>query len=353
MLARDVGPAVDVYQLKILFLEIIAEAVSYGVFFTVAMMSTYSLVQRGIRGSLPRQCLLAITMVMVLAATAHLGLHIPFIMLQLPVLVNDAAKPTEMLQRLDAAQTGLRRLVYFLSDVVVVWRAWAIWSDNLLVICFLAVSLFATFVTSVILYSFNINKIFHNHPYTSFTENFLGTFGLLVTNFGATALIGYKVWYYRRNLKRYINRGNSATKVESVLILLLESGGIYCAFWVLVMVGDFGYFQDFGFEWFQPNISGIYPTIVILVVSHQKMLSDDIFTYTGGNSTPTLGLNTHLQSQSHSRPWMSPSRSRTSSGHETPDAEDMYIGIALGSVSDAPHALASRKTEPDLMLGTS
>jgi hypothetical protein len=44
--------------------------------------------------------------------------------------------------------------------------------------------------------------------------------------------------YYRRNLKQYINRGNQRTKVESILILLLESGGLYCVFWVRALLPE-------------------------------------------------------------------------------------------------------------------
>ncbi len=79
--------------------------------------------------------------------------------------------------------------------------------------------------------------------------------------------------YYRRNVKKYINRpGNANNKVENVLILLMESGWIYLVFWVrnslfvhccrswdeqiLLMIGDYGYYGGvFEFEWFQPNIS--------------------------------------------------------------------------------------------------
>ncbi|KAJ6567049.1 hypothetical protein B0H19DRAFT_717270 [Mycena capillaripes] len=124
-------------------------------------------------------------------------------------------------------------------DIIVVWRAWVIWHENRIVHAALA------------------SEFQHVH-YDKFEQNFLGTFGLLVTNFFSTALISYKLWYYRRNVKIYINRqGNGHTKVESVLILLMETGGIYCIFWILLMVGDFGpyYGPDFEWEWFQPNIS--------------------------------------------------------------------------------------------------
>jgi hypothetical protein len=41
---------------------------------------------------------------------------------------------------------------------------------------------------------FNIKSEFDGTQYTRDAKNFLGTFGLLVTNFFATALITYKLW---------------------------------------------------------------------------------------------------------------------------------------------------------------
>lgn len=37
---------------------------------------------------------------------------------------------------------------------------------------------------------------------------------------------------YRRSVKEFVNRGSSKTKVESVLTLLVESGALYCIYWV-------------------------------------------------------------------------------------------------------------------------
>ncbi|KAJ7719971.1 hypothetical protein B0H14DRAFT_2642823 [Mycena olivaceomarginata] len=266
----------DAYSLKLAFLQITFEALSYGVFAVVGTITVFHIARRGLRKSLGRQTLMAITMIMVLGATVHLGLHLASIVLGLtPDVV-----PRSTFQILNIVQVSIRRLIYFLSDVVVVWRAWAIWSKSLMIRIVLSICLFATFATSLTLYAFNILSIEQGRHYQDITQNFLGTFCLLLTNFVATGLIGYKLWYYRRNLKQYINRGNQRTKVESILILLLESGGLYCVFWILLMVGDFGYFDDFGLEWVQPNVSGIYLTVVVLVVSQRKMLSPEVLAYT-------------------------------------------------------------------------
>ncbi|KAJ7490894.1 hypothetical protein FB451DRAFT_1221323 [Mycena latifolia] len=289
---RDTGPGLDgqdIYALKIIFLQLTAAAVSYGIFLCIGIMSTYTLIRKGLRGQRARQALLTITLTMLLAATAHLGLYMGYILLQFPTLAAEYVNPIVILKRLDITQTCLRRLTYFLSDIIVVWRAWVIWQESRIVHAGLAVCLIATGATSLTLAVFNFKSEFHGVHYPRLTQNFLGTFGLLVTNFTATVLISYKLWYYRKNVKKYINRtANGNTKVEGVLILLMESGCFYCIFWILLMVGDFGYYgPDFGFEWFQPNISGIYPTIIIFMVSRQMMMSEEALTSRG--SQPSSG----------------------------------------------------------------
>ncbi|KAF8183498.1 hypothetical protein K438DRAFT_1838969 [Mycena galopus ATCC 62051] len=252
-------------------------------------MSTYTLVRKGLRGQRARQALLATTLTMLLAATAHLALYMGYILIQFPTLAAEYVDPSVIMDRLYISQTWLRRMTYFLSDIIVVWRAWVIWRDNRYVYAALAVCILTTGVTSLTLAVFNTKITFQGAHYSTDTQNFLGTFGLLVTNFIATALIMWKLWYYRQNIKKYINRTeNKNTKVEIFLILLMETGGLYCTFWIFLMIGDYGHYgHEFELEWFQPNISGIYPTVVIFMVSRQMMLSEEVLSNPSLSSSHT------------------------------------------------------------------
>ncbi|KAK7020329.1 hypothetical protein R3P38DRAFT_1201303 [Favolaschia claudopus] len=310
---RDEGPGLDgqdIYALKIMFLQLASAAITYGIFLCVAIMSSYTLIRKGLRGALARQALLGITLTMLLAGTAHLGMYMAYQILQFPTLAAEYVDPVMTLKRLDIGQTWLRRITYFLSDVIVVWRAWVIWHDNLIVHAVLAVCLIGTGATSLVLAVFNTKTEFQGTHYDRDTKNFLGTFGLLVTNFGATALISYKLWYYRRNVKKYLNHPrNASTKIENVLILLMETGGLYCAFWILLMIGDYGYYgPDFELEWFQPNISGIYPTIIIFMVSRKMMLSEEML------STPSLPTTSHTHMTDRTIWFATPSATGRSEG---------------------------------------
>ncbi|KAJ7500416.1 hypothetical protein B0H11DRAFT_781390 [Mycena galericulata] len=322
---RDIGPGLDgddIYALKILFLEITAAALSYGLFLCIGIISIYTLLRKGLRGQRARQAVFAIILTMLVAATAHLGLYVGWIVVQLPSLGAEYVDRTMLLKRLSITQTWLRRFTYFLSDVIVVWRAWVIWQNNRLVHAGLAICILATGVTSLTLAVFNTKSQFEGARYTRNTQNFLGTFGLLFTNAVCTLLISWKLWYYRRNIKKYINRpGGDSTKVESILILLMETGGLYCVFWILLMIGDYGYYgPDFGFEWFQPNISGIYPTIIVFMVSRQMMVSEEVLTATH----PTLS-----SSRTDRTIYFAPSPfARTTVGGESDDASVILTSLS-------------------------
>ncbi|KAL1756316.1 hypothetical protein FB107DRAFT_211644 [Schizophyllum commune] len=92
----------------------------------------------------------------------------------------------------------------------------------------------------------------------------------LVTNVIATALIGAKAWQYHREIKGSLGLFTQRSQVETVLLLLLESGVAYIMFWVvgfvLVSVVIHNQFSDARiFTGVYHHIAGIYPTCVLFV----------------------------------------------------------------------------------------
>ncbi|KAJ7834572.1 hypothetical protein B0H14DRAFT_2590848 [Mycena olivaceomarginata] len=58
---------------------------------------------------------------------------------------------------------------------------------------------------------------------------------LMFTNIVATLLFGIKSWVYRKQIKGLLGiPKNRRTNVERILVILTESGGIYCLFWLFV-----------------------------------------------------------------------------------------------------------------------
>ncbi|KAI0054213.1 hypothetical protein BV25DRAFT_1833726, partial [Artomyces pyxidatus] len=95
----------------------------------------------------------------------------------------------------------------------------------------------------------------------------------LATNVCATLLIAYKAWHYRVAVKAHLNEDNAATKVEKILALLVESGVVYCVMWILYVLAAFRVFPNPGpsiMDGIMVQVSGIYPTIIIILVCLQK-----------------------------------------------------------------------------------
>lgn len=263
--------------LKMNIMTIALNATCYGLFLSLIIITLYVFFRQDLRNSRANQILLAVMLVMITISTSHLILNLLYFFIELEPLAATYHDSNALLRRMNSAQQLLRRVAYLLSDIIVVWRAWIIWKHNVGVRVFLSISIFGTAVTSVILAVLDVlenEKGEALHP--TLEKNMLGTFGLLVTNFGATALIAYKAWDYRRHITAFLSESDTRTKVQNVFILLVESGVLYCIYWSLMLVDDFGFFGNFGVEWVQPHISGMYQTVIILLVGLQKTASETI-----------------------------------------------------------------------------
>ncbi|KAM5533657.1 hypothetical protein V8D89_012681 [Ganoderma adspersum] len=58
----------------------------------------------------------------------------------------------------------------------------------------------------------------------------------LVTNVFATGIVGYKVWESRTRLRGYLVTGPHAAQVEKLFVLLVESGTVYSALRIVIVV---------------------------------------------------------------------------------------------------------------------
>ncbi|KAK7441564.1 hypothetical protein VKT23_016557 [Stygiomarasmius scandens] len=126
--------------------------------------------------------------------------------------------------------TILVRFNYLMGDAIVLWRAWSLYERQyavrlLLAICFL-LSFACTIADAVV-----TSKEFVELKDELISARIILPLALLITNSVSTFLIGYKTWRYRKTVKIFVERHNKKNKVEKILILLLESGVIYCGVW--------------------------------------------------------------------------------------------------------------------------
>ncbi|KAI5890039.1 uncharacterized protein SCHCODRAFT_02630700 [Schizophyllum commune H4-8] len=184
------------------------------------------------------------------------------------------------------------RVSYLLSDVIVVWRAWILSAGNrfsqaalLLCLCGTTAGIIVDFVWA------------YENPamVPPAARTLIKTIPLLVTNIVATMVVSWRVWHYRRDIKFNLDPLGRKTRLEKILVLLVESGFIYCFLWAFALAvqyigGDGAFFALYSIVGrAYHSISGIYPTIIILAVAMQRS-EESLFTARQEASEPIRSL---------------------------------------------------------------
>ncbi|KAJ7486610.1 hypothetical protein FB451DRAFT_1534526 [Mycena latifolia] len=104
-----------------------------------------------------------------------------------------------------------------------------------------------------------------------------------VTNAACTILIGYKAWQHRGATKA-LNISVTSRRISTnrILSLLVESGFIYCLFWLTQLILFFDVSRDtpliYVYQLFAgmgDQISGMYPTLIIVIVNLHQTIWDE------------------------------------------------------------------------------
>ncbi|ESK87370.1 hypothetical protein Moror_11704 [Moniliophthora roreri MCA 2997] len=202
---------------------------------------------------------------------------------------------------------GLPMETLFLSnmiigDAVVIWRAWALCKDTPLrpLVYIPMAMLSVSFAFAVISldclatngYGFSQSTIPEGSKVCQWGEPIAWGISLL-TNVVSTSLIAVRAWQHRRFLREGNPRLHS--KSQRILVVLVESGFVYCLFWLSQLILFFD-FEGFGFATYLymflstmgDQISGVYPTMIIILVYMQRSISDSTTTgkITHGSSLP-------------------------------------------------------------------
>ncbi|KAL1692491.1 hypothetical protein GGG16DRAFT_101704 [Schizophyllum commune] len=98
---------------------------------------------------------------------------------------------------------------------------------------------------------------------------------LLFTNVVATALVGLRVWFYRREVAAYISPMSTGTHIGGVLMLLFEAGAVYCVISVINLAIDISASSGSSstpivFTNAMFLIAGINPTLIVVAVTAQQ-----------------------------------------------------------------------------------
>ncbi|KZV80085.1 hypothetical protein EXIGLDRAFT_577792, partial [Exidia glandulosa HHB12029] len=180
---------------------------------------------------------------------------------------------------------------YVLTDGVVVWRAWVLCRHDsgrvLYVPCAFLILTSLSVASTIVLRVILIVHTDHGieppdlHRAISITQVADIAFTLL-TNGSATGIISAKAWYHRRMMRQTMREAETnGTKVETIFALLIESGSIYCLAGIIVVIAMVvrlpeGTLADI-FMPISVQIAGIYPTIVLVIVSMQLTMKETTF----------------------------------------------------------------------------
>ncbi|KAI0744345.1 hypothetical protein C8Q80DRAFT_1346053 [Daedaleopsis nitida] len=351
-------------------IEVLLSTVVFGIYSILALMSVYILCRRSQKGCkpAPKVVMLLVVTAIYVSTTVYWVTAVYEMFHELRLLLNGclfgAATVEHVINTFSLVYPEARGTAYYsptnttavdmdtwwrrpmqdcvgtasltinmaLGDAIVWWRAWVLWKGSRPVRALCCILVSATFITGVVATThgckpsdFALALGWKDAVTLSAGSLYIGDqWGLassilsLVTNMTATSLIAYKAWHHRRLLRQNLRMGSAGTWAEKTLILLVESGTLYCVFWIPVVTYQlctntsgsdvseaqaklaFGFYYviagclipliPYGDMDTSPRPQGIYPTLIILLVALDKSHCDSSFTESSSKSPFHLAL---------------------------------------------------------------
>ncbi|KAJ7588131.1 hypothetical protein C8J56DRAFT_709292, partial [Mycena floridula] len=258
--------------------------------FDVALLIIRSFRQRGVKGR-AGVTLFVMTIFMFILCSAYWAVSVAHCAFSI-LAEGGVSRPTPY-----TLMNALVLINYVLADGVVVWRAWILCREEYerllrvpwVLLFMMSLSVLATIGLRLTIIIFEARD--PNHPLLPRITSALDIAQVasivfsLSTNIFATAIVAMKYWHYRRWIWDYLKiTRKERTHSESVLVLLVESGVVYCISGVILQFLTLMFALPFGrifhgtlgdiYTPTQVQIAGVYPTIVLLIVTQQRSLTE-------------------------------------------------------------------------------
>ncbi|KIY68493.1 hypothetical protein CYLTODRAFT_421528 [Cylindrobasidium torrendii FP15055 ss-10] len=279
--------AQDVNLLKDGYTQTALSFVLWGLVLACCIRASYVLMSRGIRraSKATRNYLVSTVVLLTTCVTVVSILYVNFWI----IFINDLADgPSKMdapipldLRNLWLTILWVEHFMYLLCESVLVWRAWALWCDTISVKSVLAATYVVTcasvFVDVLLstLIQLNVHGLSDNLHF-----RLLMFIPLLATNVIATFFIGLKVWYYRDEVRAFVNNIGTTSVFEKVFPLFVESGFIYAVFWIFYILTDYQVFPNprscNSWRVVVTYMAALYPMLTILLVGYERSTQDAI-----------------------------------------------------------------------------
>lgn len=267
-------PAGEILELKIITTDVLVEALWLGVQAVITVTGIYVLWSRGLRKSIGNKILVGIIALLFCLSAVSLSLTIWTYMATFDEL-DGTFDATDISNKATIITMVFQRLAYFISDSIVVWRAWLLWDRStavkiILVFCLLG-TITATFVQGALAVDQQVRQT-GGVAQGSGDRTLMFSLPLLITNLVSTGLIGFKIWEYRRNIMTQLS--SSKTRVFHILLILLESSVLYCVCWILALLGALGNIlppiATAAIMGSLPYVTSIYPVAIVILVTIDK-----------------------------------------------------------------------------------
>ncbi|KAJ7511151.1 hypothetical protein B0H11DRAFT_1954177 [Mycena galericulata] len=278
---------------------ILAETALYAIFTALIVTSSYILITRGLE-SRTRKMMLAVTLVMYGLSTWDWAIDILLLRDQLKVFLMadliqpppDHSKRLQVNAALHVSQAITNNICVMLSDAVVCWRVYVVYGRSKRVLAVASSLLVALFLglllcnlTQIGLAFPNVVKLHLLAP-TELGVDVVALFFSALVNIWATGMISYKAWRCRREISNHLRDTSKRSFAESILTLFAETGVVYTVLWILkniILVPNIEptAYTDYA-SVIMYQVTGMYPTIIIILVALKRSHLENQFTTFGG-----------------------------------------------------------------------
>ncbi|PIL32198.1 hypothetical protein GSI_05443 [Ganoderma sinense ZZ0214-1] len=274
---------------KAYFVALFCEAILHGFFTALAAGAIYLLLRkraqekkRGEKNTSPNTLMLFLTVLMYSLSTVHIALScrqnlIAFFDQHAAdgglSILNDQGNPIVFIQ------IAVEVINCLLGDSIVAWRAWVLWGRNYRIIIPAMVCILGGLVSGIgMVHAFAVSPP-GEEVYNNDITNWFLSFGALtcISNVYCVIVIGYKAWatfHFLRKHSRGVIHGGT---YHGALLVIIESGVLYSVVLIVTVIlfatdnnGVYVLADILG------HLTGIYPTVIIVLVSMKMSFYDDM-----------------------------------------------------------------------------
>ncbi|KAH9173224.1 hypothetical protein EDB89DRAFT_747301 [Lactarius sanguifluus] len=264
------------YQYKLTVYDNLFVGIVYGVYIVLYVTSIHVLTKPGFTSSRPRMFMFGITTFMFALAIIALVLRTTLGFQEMQFFLGNTSANTWSFYRLFVVflvEGTIARLMYILSDIVCAWRAVVLWNRDKRVIAILLFLILGTTAAAGCELGFGLGPPSDQVSFQSNQGPLIMVGPTLATNLVSTGLIAWKAWQHRVSVKKHLGEASGSMRVGRVFALLVESGFIYCCLWIVYLISAFDLVPAPGFAIMDGVllfVSGLYPTLIIILVAMQK-----------------------------------------------------------------------------------